>query len=294
MQEQDPIGTVVQCHKCQKRLKYTGKKPYITCPGCGERLAVQSVFAESRNADSELERALNGDPMPIASVANKENGRTVILEDRNSGWITAICWLGGIAIGLLACLMSFYPITSNRNAMAPNPIEKEFQLLASPSFAPAVVSGKFYGNHGAIETHIHTKNSTTVAIESVVYCVEVLQENRQVPLSKKYTSVRIPGGIEPSETKSIQANVSADVFPDEPGENTGRFIRVSLVSYVPHGQSSIDVTNAVSCRCKYFDAYDQPQDSVGVSDNSATATNGLEALFRKLDADARQKPANGN
>ena len=200
-------------------------------------------------------------------------------------------------MGVLACLISFYPNnTSLPNAKVPNRNEIkairepekakiDFRLVAPPSFAPAVISGKFYGGNGAIETHIQTKNSTSVAIESAVYCVEVMQENRQVPLSTRFASVRIPGGIEPSETKSIKANVSANVFPDEPGENTGRFLRVSLVSYVPYGQRPIEIAGAVSCRCKYFDAFGEPQKSVGVSDNSARATSGLEALFRDLDAE---------
>lgn len=49
--KQDPIGTVVQCHKCHKRLKYTGKKPYIVCPGCGERIPVVDNIQEGESIE---------------------------------------------------------------------------------------------------------------------------------------------------------------------------------------------------------------------------------------------------
>jgi len=40
MPDQDPAAKIIQCHKCQKRLKYNGEKPYITCPNCGESVPV--------------------------------------------------------------------------------------------------------------------------------------------------------------------------------------------------------------------------------------------------------------
>lgn len=42
----EPIAMVVQCHKCHKRLKYNGLKPYITCPGCGESVPVPDNIHE--------------------------------------------------------------------------------------------------------------------------------------------------------------------------------------------------------------------------------------------------------
>ncbi len=49
MSEQAPIAIVFQCRKCQKRLKYLGKKPVITCPSCGESVPVLEDIQEVKN-----------------------------------------------------------------------------------------------------------------------------------------------------------------------------------------------------------------------------------------------------
>jgi len=46
MPDQAPIPIALQCHKCQKRLRYTGKKSVVTCPGCGESVPVVDNIQE--------------------------------------------------------------------------------------------------------------------------------------------------------------------------------------------------------------------------------------------------------
>ncbi len=49
MPDQTPIAIVVQCHRCLKHLKYAGKKPVITCPGCGESVPVVRNIQEGES-----------------------------------------------------------------------------------------------------------------------------------------------------------------------------------------------------------------------------------------------------
>ncbi len=74
MPDQTSIATVLQCHKCQKRLKYTGKKPSITCPGCGESLPV----ADNIQEDEPVVLPPPIQPM-LKSISNRQVNYTVEL-----------------------------------------------------------------------------------------------------------------------------------------------------------------------------------------------------------------------
>ena len=49
MPEQSPVAIVLQCHKCHKRLRYTGAKQYIACPGCGESIPVHDNIQDNEH-----------------------------------------------------------------------------------------------------------------------------------------------------------------------------------------------------------------------------------------------------
>lgn len=55
MPDQNQTATVIQCHKCQKRLKYSGIKPYITCPGCGESVPVPDNIREGQDIQEVID-----------------------------------------------------------------------------------------------------------------------------------------------------------------------------------------------------------------------------------------------
>ena len=109
-----------------------------------------------------------------------------------------------------------------------------------------------------------------------------MQENRKVPLRRQIVGIPIPGGIEPGETVSVQANIASNVFPDEPGQNSGTYLRASLVAYQPYQKEVVEIDGAVTCRCVFFDAIKNPQNSVGVPDLSKSAVNPLEFLIESL------------
>ena len=46
MPDQDPDAKILQCQKCDRRLKYTGKKSVVSCPGCGESVPVVDNIQE--------------------------------------------------------------------------------------------------------------------------------------------------------------------------------------------------------------------------------------------------------
>ena len=71
MPDQEP--QVLQCHKCQKRLRYSGKKPYISCPGCGESIPVVDNIQE----DGTVHEVVDTSPVhgqPVESVWHVARG----------------------------------------------------------------------------------------------------------------------------------------------------------------------------------------------------------------------------
>ena len=88
MPDQEP--KVLECHKCQKRLKYSGKKPYINCPGCGESIPVVDNIQEDGTVHEVV------DTPPVESVWHVARG------DERFGPFTNEQLLQGISSGRIS------------------------------------------------------------------------------------------------------------------------------------------------------------------------------------------------
>ncbi len=72
MPDQNQTATVIQCHKCQKRLKYSGTKPYVSCPGCGESIPVPDNIQEG-----DVQEAIGSPPVQTSVVQSAPAQATI-------------------------------------------------------------------------------------------------------------------------------------------------------------------------------------------------------------------------
>jgi hypothetical protein len=63
MPDQSQTAIAIQCHKCQKKLRYSGRKPYVTCPGCGESVPVPDNIQEG-----DVHEVLDKPPVQTTAV----------------------------------------------------------------------------------------------------------------------------------------------------------------------------------------------------------------------------------
>lgn len=158
---------------------------------------------------------------------------------------------------------------------------------------PVAISAKFYSGNGAISTYVDTKNQTLSPLEWVKFRIEVMKDNRPIPLFQKVQSVRVRGGINPGETIPVDVHVSPTVFPNDPhdalNEEQGKWLKVSVVGYVDANGTEIEITRPQWCKGVFFDAYDDPQKNIGESDSSASATNPLEYSMRETMGGGQRK-----
>ena len=190
-----------------------------------------------------------------------------------------------------ACVVAGLVVFSQLPSSTPTNEIKQRADNWKASAVPYVVSARFFSGNGAIETRCETKNTLNIPIATAEFCIQVMQENRQTPLSSSITVISIPGGIEPGETRTIKATVSASIFPDDPGENTGKFVRVALVGYQPLHQSPVELVDVQSCKCTHFDAYAAPDNSVGIGDTRATATHPMGNMMQRIDEELLKEKA---
>jgi len=105
MPEPNPISITLQCHKCQKRLKYTGKKPSITCPGCGESLPVVDNIQDGQDVheliDSPPVHSIQIQTTPVQTTVDGPNWQVARGQER-FGPFTKEQVLQGIAGGRIA------------------------------------------------------------------------------------------------------------------------------------------------------------------------------------------------
>lgn len=229
MPDQSPIAIVLQCHKCQKRLKYTGKKPVVTCPGCGESLTVQRVFAESENAEAELERALDGDFnassfVPDTTIVGQEAAyprlpnqnfdRKASSENSSFRLSTALLMLltfvGGVVVSRIAVWRPSNSVQKADEPLAaakPKIAQQNVFGLAVPSikratWKPSSVRSRFgmgkFGNglDNGTQFTVTIENSGRFAISYIEFIVELRRKSRSVPQATTVVKQQISGGIE--------------------------------------------------------------------------------------------------
>ncbi len=110
MPDQDQTATVVQCHACQKRLKYSGRKPYVNCPGCGESVPVPDNIREGQDIQEVIDsppvqtaaaQSTTTQAAPVQSAIDEPNWQVARGQER-FGPFTREQVLQGIASGRIA------------------------------------------------------------------------------------------------------------------------------------------------------------------------------------------------
>lgn len=118
MPDQNQTATVIQCHKCQKRLKYSGKKPYVTCPGCGESVLVPDNIREGQ----DIQEVIDSPPVqtPAKATINLTEIASLVGDTRPTSTqpYSRMCnrtVIAGIASCILTVVFFFFMVLGTEN-----------------------------------------------------------------------------------------------------------------------------------------------------------------------------------
>ena len=177
MSEQDPIATIVQCHKCHKRLKYSGKKPSITCPGCGENVPIVDNIQEvdvHEVHDSPPVHGQSGEVNWQVSRGHERFGpfsKEQVLRGIAGGRIAPSDLLWNPSMGSWQSASALFPGKVPPDLPPPSPVFPGSISVASTPYSefvakkiPAGICGIFFGAFGVHKFIIGNKSVATMML----------------------------------------------------------------------------------------------------------------------------------